>query len=131
MFFACGLLWSEVPAPEICGGRLPHLLRQRYSDGGVSQISALPGTCDNCIKALLLRSPTDYRAKRVPDVSKRRDGERCDHTPNLTLNCNTVPSLYFNRADPSSAIEGLRMAVPRRSLTFCARRIFRLTNGAT
>jgi len=48
----------------------------------------------------------------VRDVLKRRHGQRRDYTANLTLNCNTVPSLYCNRADPSSAIEGLRMAVP-------------------
>jgi cysteine desulfurase len=45
--------------------------------------------------------------------------------------CNTVPSLYCNRADPSSAVEGLRLAVPGLSRTFCARRIFLLTNGTT
>ena len=51
-------------------------------------------------------------AKRVRDVLKRRHGQRWDYAPNLGLNCNTVPGLYSNRADPSSAIEGLRMAVP-------------------
>jgi len=45
-------------------------------------------------------------AKRVRDVLERRHGQRRDYTANLTLNCNTVPSLYCNRADPPSAIEG-------------------------
>ena len=71
-------------------GRLPHLLLQWYSGGGVSQISVLSGTCHNCIKALLLCSPTDSRAKRVRDVLKRRHGQRCDYTPNLGLKCNTA-----------------------------------------
>jgi hypothetical protein len=51
-------------------------------------------------------------AKRVRDVLKRRHGQRCDYTPNLGLKCNTVPSVYCNRANPSSAIEGLRRVVP-------------------
>jgi len=93
--------------------------RAEMEDGFALMADALLHEVVDGIDLHALRTPAEGAvgrriklAKRVRDVLKRRHGQRRDYTPNLRLDCNTVPSLYCNRADPSSAIEGLRMAVP-------------------